>query len=315
MQRLLYLDALKGILIVLVILGHALQFNIDDYQHVFLFRFIYSFHMPLFFLISGYLTFKRRYDGVLIQKRAMQLLIPFVAWACLLPFLENGVFNFKRSCNALLYPDNGLWFLYNLFVYCVVFNLSERFARRGLRQEILFIFSIVLLYLAMIVFRGQFNCSQLCWFLPFFAMGYYWHKYEFEISGMLTVLLGGVYLAMMPFWMMRETPLFYQWIDFGSAFSYGYRYVVQILGAAFFFILGKRLLTIHIPVLQELGTMTLGIYAFQFVVLHHLGQLLKIENKTTIIIIETIAGVAICYIVVRIVQRIKYVRLLLIGEK
>lgn len=197
MQRLLYLDAMKGILIVLVILGHAIQFTIADYQHVFLFRFIYSFHMPLFFLISGYLTFKGQYDERLIQKRAIQLLVPFVTWAFLLPLFETGTFELSRSVNALLYPDNGLWFLYNLFVYSTIFNLSERFARKGLRQEYLFALAIVLLYAAMAVFRTRFNCSQLCWYLPFFAMGYYLRKYEYKVKNikMLIIITGGILLC------------------------------------------------------------------------------------------------------------------------
>lgn len=194
MQRLLYLDALKGILIVLVILGHAVQFTIENYQHVFLFRFIYSFHMPLFFLISGYLTFKGRYDEQLVQKRAIQLLVPFVVWAFLSPVLENYAFDFQRSCKALLYPDNGLWFLYNLFVYSTVFNLSERFTNKYLCQECLLAFAIVLLYVAMAVFRTKFNCTQLCWYIPFFAIGYYLHKYEHKVkqNKIFIIAMGGM---------------------------------------------------------------------------------------------------------------------------
>lgn len=193
MARYLYLDNLKGLLIILVILGHAIQFTISDYQHVFLFRFIYSFHMPLFFMISGYLTFKTQYNSKLIQKRATQLLVPFVTWAFLTPILESGTPDVIRSFTALLYPDNGLWFLYNLFVYCAVFNLTELFACKGIRQEHLFAVAVLLLYLAMAIFRTRFNCSQLCWYLPFFTMGYYLRKYECKIKNIkvLAITFGG----------------------------------------------------------------------------------------------------------------------------
>lgn len=47
-KRIEYLDYAKGIGIILVVLGHILiKGNIKIY--------IYSFHMPLFFIISGYL--------------------------------------------------------------------------------------------------------------------------------------------------------------------------------------------------------------------------------------------------------------------
>lgn len=49
-KRITYLDSLKAILILLVILGHAVQFNTEEYETNPLFQFIYSFHMPLFCL-------------------------------------------------------------------------------------------------------------------------------------------------------------------------------------------------------------------------------------------------------------------------
>lgn len=192
-QRLLYLDAMKGILIILVIVGHTVQFNINDFQHNFVFRFIYSFHMPLFFMISGYLTYKKEYAKTLIRKRAMQLLIPFVVWAFLLSSLETGAFDWSRTCRILLYPDNGLWFLYNLFVYCVLFNLSERFSNQKIRQEWIVWIGISLCYCAGILFKNKFNCTPICWYLPFFAMGYYVRKYEHKLqsSNRLIVVFGG----------------------------------------------------------------------------------------------------------------------------
>lgn len=47
-ERLDHIDACKGIGILLVILGHT---NVPSIVHTI----IYSFHMPLFFIISGYL--------------------------------------------------------------------------------------------------------------------------------------------------------------------------------------------------------------------------------------------------------------------
>ena len=47
-ERKKYIDILKGIGIFYVILGHVTHTS-------FLFRYIYSFHMPLFFFISGML--------------------------------------------------------------------------------------------------------------------------------------------------------------------------------------------------------------------------------------------------------------------
>ena len=72
------LDLAKGILIIFVVLGHAIQYsgngNWEDSQLFFddiVFRAIYSFHMPLFMMISGYLFYssnKKDFKPLMISK-------------------------------------------------------------------------------------------------------------------------------------------------------------------------------------------------------------------------------------------------------
>ena len=69
-KRVQYTDIAKGIGILLVVLGH----NDMNAYHPYLHRFIYAFHMPLFFFLSGIFfklersfkeLFKRRFDGLM----------------------------------------------------------------------------------------------------------------------------------------------------------------------------------------------------------------------------------------------------------
>lgn len=124
--------------------------------------------------------------------------------------------------------------------------------------------------------------------------------------------LWGGYILTVPFWMMREAPLFYRWVNLGGVFSYGYRYFVEFAGAYTFYILGKQFLNIHIPFINYLGTKTLGIYAFQFIVLYHFA--LKCDTYFCILI-TTIICIFLSLILVEVVHRIKYIRLFLIGER
>ena len=59
-NRNLYIDLIKGIAIITVIIGHLIQYtsvgNFNFYEN-YIYKFIYSFHMPLFMLISGYLFY------------------------------------------------------------------------------------------------------------------------------------------------------------------------------------------------------------------------------------------------------------------
>ena len=49
-NRLLWADALRGLLILIVVLGHSLQHG--DYENRISWNIIYSFHMAAFFVVS-----------------------------------------------------------------------------------------------------------------------------------------------------------------------------------------------------------------------------------------------------------------------
>lgn len=111
---------------------------------------------------------------------------------------------------------------------------------------------------------------------------------------------------------MREEPLFYAWINLGTMFSYVYRYFVELAGAYTFFMLGKSFLNVKLPIFSYLGIKTLGIYAFQFLMLYHF----TIKGDTYLsIVLTTVLCTALSLVCVEVVHRIKYVRLFLIGEK
>ena len=54
-ERMIWLDNLKAYGIILVIIGHSIVITAANDSTGMLMKLIYSFHMPLFFFISGYL--------------------------------------------------------------------------------------------------------------------------------------------------------------------------------------------------------------------------------------------------------------------
>ena len=99
-NRSLYLDIVKGFAIILVVYGHCIQWHSDEYvsRSLFysdeLYRIIYSFHMPLFMLVSGYLF----YGSVVrhswrhnLKTRFSKLLLPVVLWNTLYLAILNTV--------------------------------------------------------------------------------------------------------------------------------------------------------------------------------------------------------------------------------
>lgn len=84
MKRNTTIAILKAIAIILMVVGHAEAPEL-------LTNFIYTFHMPLFFMAAGYF-FDRKYlsqPSVFIGKRLRGLYIPFLKWSILFLLLHN----------------------------------------------------------------------------------------------------------------------------------------------------------------------------------------------------------------------------------
>lgn len=108
------IDALKGFAILLVVLGHAIQAHVPHFDDNLLFRLIYSFHMPLFMFLSGYVAWDR---PIKLGKKFVRLVVPFITWYLALYVLfahrtigfEDYIIRWLKS------PDYGLWFLWCCF--------------------------------------------------------------------------------------------------------------------------------------------------------------------------------------------------------
>ena len=126
------LDVLRGIGILLMVFDHV---GWGGTVHTY----IQSFHMPLFFIVSGYL-WKKEDVFYLIKKRFMSLMVPYIVFAWLflilqmIPMLTNSN-GFLSSLRAvLIYPtdiDNmpiapALWFLPCMFLADIVYSLLSQ---------------------------------------------------------------------------------------------------------------------------------------------------------------------------------------------
>lgn len=79
------IDFIKGAAAFLVLWGHIIQYGITDYSFFEdpMYRMIYSFHMPVFMTISGYLFYKSFYRNkftTLVRKKITGILYPGVIW-------------------------------------------------------------------------------------------------------------------------------------------------------------------------------------------------------------------------------------------
>lgn len=108
-----WMDVAKGSTIILMILGHA---SIPDV----LSRFIYSFHMPLFFIASGWLTnWGKNTVREFFIKKVKSLVIPFITYSIIVLIiisLQSGGAKFFIQWLTKGWEGYALWFIPVLFI-------------------------------------------------------------------------------------------------------------------------------------------------------------------------------------------------------
>lgn len=134
------IDIIKGIAIFFVLWGHSIQCIAGDegFFSNWMIKFIYSFHMPLFMMISGYLFFRtsQRSFLTILKDRLISLGIPFVIWnfllyirKCAFDILTTHIiqFSFSEMLNALV---SGLWFLRSLFIITMLTAMIVKLCKK-----------------------------------------------------------------------------------------------------------------------------------------------------------------------------------------
>ena len=188
--RLPWIDWAKAIGIFLVVLGHFPGLKGQGL--------IYLFHMPFFFLISGYL-YKRVSFNKEIAKVFRTLIIPYLFFnsVLLLIALLLGIFRWDCVLNILLGNQEllparffrPLWFLVSLFIMRIVCSLlNERYYHILLLVVVivcLVLSSLGLLQTSYTSDYFQLQTTLIC--IPFFIIGYLTKKYN------LLLLLEKVY--------------------------------------------------------------------------------------------------------------------------
>lgn len=177
-QRSLTFDAIKIFAIFLVIWGHCIgELSSCDVANRSMYRIIYSFHMPLFIMISGYFAKSSMTMAPIsfIKKKFRQLLYPciamgFILWICI---ETTHSFHYKRddiSLCALMtdfYWFSDFWFLKSCFI-CYV--LAYFGILSGLKTKYWIILTLVL---------SQFISPFFVSFMyPCFVLGMVLRKYE-----------------------------------------------------------------------------------------------------------------------------------------
>lgn len=135
-NRIEWIDALKGFAILTVVIGHCADGILSagmytQYQASLraLYDFIYSFHMPLFFIISGFVFWLsasyKKYKTKVFDFVIVYLIWDFLTWLVkfLLAAMVNKQVGFDELLGIFYHPIAPMWYLYVLVVFYLLFSL------------------------------------------------------------------------------------------------------------------------------------------------------------------------------------------------
>ncbi|WHY71635.1 acyltransferase family protein [Fictibacillus enclensis] len=170
-KRIPWFDNIKGLLIFMVVFGHSIEIYRDwdgNTLPLYLYNAIYTFHMPLFIIISGYFYRPNKF------KRTVQLFAVFLIWQ-----LINGVLskliNDQEMITLhsdsrvldLLQPYWTMWFLLGIIVWGMITPYVTK-----LRFPLITAIALAIWVSYVNDVTTWFSLRKLVNFYPYFLIGY-----------------------------------------------------------------------------------------------------------------------------------------------
>jgi len=246
-KRIEWIDMARGYGMILTIYAHL--------GHTPFSSWIYSFHMPLFFFISGYL-FKAE-GGFLefLKRKVKSLIVPYfglglpLIYAYALDNHVNSVAGLSDLVKSLLLQERFLtiWFIACLFFLDLLFYVMNRFFRSDMQKIIVTLLLLVLGLFDISFFRIKWfwNIDACLMALPFFTFGFLLKKHDLidkmtnrpESLGYML----GAFLLNVSCWYLGEK-LFHEHLDmFASRYGFApLTYLSAFAGILFIVIVSAK---------------------------------------------------------------------------
>lgn len=179
-NRIHYWDTLRAVLIFLVVLGHLLtSISLDarpDLRALGLW--IYLFHMPAFFMISGFFSksYLKRGSGGRIRLLTGYLIL-YVLFVAALHM--GAILRFEGlSADLFLYCDNAPWFLLAMVFCHLILPLA---ARVGVKLSLILSLCLSMAWSLLPLPDRLLSLHRCVSFLPFFLLGFFAGSLELKL--------------------------------------------------------------------------------------------------------------------------------------
>jgi len=296
-----WVDAARGTAIVLVVLGHVIHIVEREFSVVMpgmdvLDRVLYSFHVPVFFFLSG-LFFAGSGSGrsglSLLGQRARRLLYPYLVWSVLQTAVEVVTQQGwqQRLAPQLLqiiyFPQAHFWFLYVLF-FCGAIGIALRGILVSERRTVWTMLVLSLIWYAVHPLLPGGPIKDIGLYLPYFALGYLWSEFgrvkvgsRCDLTGVIAVCGLFVCSVMLAVANNSETDVLV-------------RLPIGILGVAAVCSLSYAVcLSLKVPLLRYIGRYSLSIYLIHVLAIHALFMFVHDISAPLAIVAAMVVGIGL----------------------
>lgn len=309
-KRNVNIDIIRGFAVYCVVLGHFLQYiwrsDIDVLINP-LFIFIYSFHMPLFMLVSGYLFFYSISHSIkeIVVSKFVKICIPTLVFMAA-SWCVRGLIKEEVALTAASLV-NEFWFISVLIEIMIFVTISEKLIGNNK-----FLKLICLMAGAFIMFL-QVNRDYVLFLYPYFLIGLYFNKYKdvinpkYYYNKMLIVVVTMIYVTMLMFfnkdYYIYATGIFNRFDIVRSLQIDLYRYAVGLLGCVCVVLvivnINKRVdkNSFLSKKLEKCGVNSLYIYLLQHILLELLGKSFVSRTGVSGLLIKNNLTVVFNYII------------------
>lgn len=186
-------DIIRGFAMLLVVLGHTISGSTVEYEVTFLFQLIWTLQMPLFIIVSGYVTrYSKPIDSAgklwgYVRKRTLAYLLPWAVWTFFvrgLLFHQTAFFNLKY---LFWHMDTGYWFLItiwtiNMLYLCADYLSNKITMKAGANLLWHLVFCICgMAALAVVGYLAGFSFFSIkltLYYIPFYLLGFLYGRLQ-----------------------------------------------------------------------------------------------------------------------------------------
>ena len=155
-KRIIYIDILRALAIILVIIGHIPYPGLNPDVK----KWVYSFHIPLFFFVSGmsmtFTNYKTNNIKNNLEKRFQHIYLPYLIWAILLSLpnitllsVPKIIYGTHKSIASV--SNSSLWFLPVLFLSTILIDLILFILTKKKKTAIIKILPLIFLAISLAI--------------------------------------------------------------------------------------------------------------------------------------------------------------------